>query len=454
MVERLRRRNQASNQGGNVSLRDRQGAREERNAIVIEDSSDEESGSAAMAGSSKRRRMDSSRPASARKICVICQDDLNEQHELCLQLGCGCTHHWECLSNYLKFEMKEQKVPFTCPTVKGDGPTSSSSSSAAAAASGGGSGGGIVRCKQMQASEVQIMLEEADFIRYSELLIERLQGTQVCTGPDCGYRAFLGDDARLREEGVGFPCPKCEQMCLVCGLKVHKGMTCVQAKATQDTNSSDRKNEQAFKDYQNENRTRKCPDCGAVIEKVEGCDKMRCRCGAKFCYQCGARNATCGCTSKFHGFFDTESVRNNWANWPPTRSTNMPRGGGGGPDMANLAALLQQQLNDLPNIARANMPPYFQPYFPNAFGGPAAGANGAGGPHGGAHPHHSSAAAAAGAAAAARAHANAGGRSSSARGGGEPSMFDEMFAALVGAAGPPRGPAGRQRGQGARGYLG
>mmetsp|Transcript_12651 Transcript_12651/g.38719 ORF Transcript_12651/g.38719 Transcript_12651/m.38719 type:complete len:228 (+) Transcript_12651:272-955(+) len=47
-----------------------------------------------------------------------------------------------------------------------------------------------------------------------------------------------------------------------------------------------------------------CSMCGNGVEKKDGCDKMMCRCGAKFCYKCGADNATCNCTSEAHIFWD------------------------------------------------------------------------------------------------------------------------------------------------------
>ena len=30
-----------------------------------------------------------------------------------------------------------------------------------------------------------------------------------------------------------------------------------------------------------------CPVCGVWVEKTEGCNNMRCRCGNNFCYKCG-----------------------------------------------------------------------------------------------------------------------------------------------------------------------
>lgn len=64
---------------------------------------------------------------------------------------------------------------------------------------------------------------------------------------------------------------------------------------------------------------RKCPKCGAWIEKgpsleafgipvAEGCDKMTCRCGCKFCFKCGSIDARCQCTGSEHGFFDHREV--------------------------------------------------------------------------------------------------------------------------------------------------
>jgi hypothetical protein len=36
---------------------------------------------------------------------------------------------------------------------------------------------------------------------------------------------------------------------------------------------------------------KKCPKCAVWVEKADGCDNMKCRCGANFCYKCGSRLA-------------------------------------------------------------------------------------------------------------------------------------------------------------------
>ena len=45
--------------------------------------------------------------------------------------------------------------------------------------------------------------------------------------------------------------------------------------------------ERLFNEWMARNRVTRCPDCGCVIEKIDGCNHMACRCGAHFCWQCG-----------------------------------------------------------------------------------------------------------------------------------------------------------------------
>lgn len=44
-------------------------------------------------------------------------------------------------------------------------------------------------------------------------------------------------------------------------------------------------------------KVRSCPHCHVLMEKVEGCDHIVCRCGKSFCYGCGGSSvATHNCT--------------------------------------------------------------------------------------------------------------------------------------------------------------
>eukprot|EP00927_Polykrikos_kofoidii_P059536 TRINITY_DN54686_c0_g1_i1.p1 TRINITY_DN54686_c0_g1~~TRINITY_DN54686_c0_g1_i1.p1 ORF type:complete len:446 (+),score=66.34 TRINITY_DN54686_c0_g1_i1:45-1382(+) len=71
---------------------------------------------------------------------------------------------------------------------------------------------------------------------------------------------------------------------------------------------------------------RRCPKCGAGIEKqaaamTHGCGKMTCRCGCKFCFQCGAEARSgdvprCSCVGDYHSYLSHEDVLNNYASDP------------------------------------------------------------------------------------------------------------------------------------------
>ena len=41
---------------------------------------------------------------------------------------------------------------------------------------------------------------------------------------------------------------------------------------------------------------------------------MKCRCGYRFCYNCGSENARCGCTPAEHGFWDNTVNRGDFTN--------------------------------------------------------------------------------------------------------------------------------------------
>ena len=60
-------------------------------------------------------------------------------------------------------------------------------------------------------------------------------------------------------------------------------------------------------------QSRACPRCAAWLHKAEGCDKLKCRCGYRFCWRCGAENAQCACTPASHGFWDNVSNRGDFA---------------------------------------------------------------------------------------------------------------------------------------------
>ena len=111
------------------------------------------------------------------------------------------------------------------------------------------------------------------------------------------------------EEASGIAHPRCPM--LVCGsIMQNEAVLWVlgrefqvrNARASEDKNSTldsiDKETEQWL-----ERETKMCGGCGARVSKSEGCDKMQCLCGWRFCWNCDSIGAKCDC-NKGHGFFD------------------------------------------------------------------------------------------------------------------------------------------------------
>ncbi|CAD6224895.1 unnamed protein product [Miscanthus lutarioriparius] len=47
------------------------------------------------------------------------------------------------------------------------------------------------------------------------------------------------------------------------------------------------------------NKWTRCPSCRAMIDKIDGCRRMLCRCGTSFCYVCGSPVSEKGCRCFF-----------------------------------------------------------------------------------------------------------------------------------------------------------
>nr|XP_043639443.1 putative E3 ubiquitin-protein ligase ARI4 [Erigeron canadensis] len=77
-------------------------------------------------------------------------------------------------------------------------------------------------------------------------------------------------------------CPCCKKpYCFRCKVPwPHEGRTiCLKAEEAQ--------NEVAFDHVSKLNEWQRCPGCRQCVERINGCNQVRCRCGTTFCYKCG-----------------------------------------------------------------------------------------------------------------------------------------------------------------------
>ena len=105
-----------------------------------------------------------------------------------------------------------------------------------------------------------------------------------CSNRSCGQWCRPGRLDRAR--GIA-RCPAGHRTCAICRGPQHDGGrgACPQDRDLQQTTA-----------LAEEEGWKRCHGCGAYVEHREACQHMTCRCGAEFCYVCGAPWRTCGCT--------------------------------------------------------------------------------------------------------------------------------------------------------------
>lgn len=128
-------------------------------------------------------------------------------------------------------------------------------------------------------------------------------------------------EAKGKERGK-VACGMCSSAaCFSCKVPWHAGVSCVQYRTKQvqaekkARQKNEKANERAFEALMSKNtRYKQCRGCKVYLEKTFGCDKMKCRCGFRFCWRCGSTGAKCNCTGRNHGFWDNETGRGDFEN--------------------------------------------------------------------------------------------------------------------------------------------
>ena len=135
----------------------------------------------------------------------------------------------------------------------------------------------------------------------------------LCPTPDCQMVvSWSGPD----DGQPMINCALCgKRSCLVCGVSpYHDKMSCQQWKDQSATRHLMHSEEERLTlEFMKSSNIRVCARCHAGVTKASGCDKMKCRCGYRFCYQCGSENAQCGCTPSSHGFIDNTTGRGDFS---------------------------------------------------------------------------------------------------------------------------------------------
>ncbi|GFO18180.1 E3 ubiquitin-protein ligase rnf14 [Plakobranchus ocellatus] len=151
---------------------------------------------------------------------------------------------------------------------------------------------------------IQTVLPEEAYDRWEKLLLQKtldsMEDTVYC--PRCGNVVIVEEEKELNLAH----CPLCFfAFCTLCERVWHQGRSCeteedlledLQQRDTSGmTHAVQRKFEELRKKLETEMKTkatvkkstRPCPKCKIPVEKIGGCNKMTCKCGAFFCWVCG-----------------------------------------------------------------------------------------------------------------------------------------------------------------------
>ncbi|KXS11288.1 hypothetical protein M427DRAFT_115079 [Gonapodya prolifera JEL478] len=196
--------------------------------------------------------------------CAVCADTKEVTMYPRRPVTSQCTHEVDtclsCLSKHINNEVHSKMgTQITCPSVD---------------------------CKKdLEFEDVHRLAAERDFLRYDELLrnkvLTSLPNFRWCKAARCG-------NGQEHEGGDDLPimaCGTCKKLsCFTHDIVWHKGVSC------DEYDRTIRVQEIASLHYL-ETNTKECPKCKRNIEKDGGCDHMTCRkasggCGFEFCWLC------------------------------------------------------------------------------------------------------------------------------------------------------------------------
>ena len=137
---------------------------------------------------------------------------------------------------------------------------------------------------ELNEMEAKSLLTDEQIERYDHTslrnAVDRTTALHTCNEPDCHGVAELDGDY------VRFQCPVCTvERCVHCNVGWHDGQTCEQYQEWQTNNEA---GDELLAGLQAAGEFKACYQCGAGVQKSEGCNHMTCTCGAHFCYLCSA----------------------------------------------------------------------------------------------------------------------------------------------------------------------
>ena len=192
------------------------------------------------------------------KKCEICLENFSLLDCTNYFLNCNCILHNKCFDEMVKSAVESNSLPVKCPNC-----------------------GTPIHPNFIEDSIRNAnpqLIDKYDKFSMNNFIQNNSDEYSSCPTPGCEYMFFFNNGE------FNFLCPLCtKHYCLNCKDEWHVNMTCQQYRDSRDINKLDKQ----FFDFVKGAKFKMCPRCKYWVEKNQGCNHMRCRCGADFCYLCG-----------------------------------------------------------------------------------------------------------------------------------------------------------------------
>ncbi|XP_065869277.1 E3 ubiquitin-protein ligase RSL1-like isoform X1 [Euphorbia lathyris] len=122
-------------------------------------------------------------------------------------------------------------------------------------------------------------------------MVSGLEGC-YCPYRDCSSLVLNECKEKLKK----INCPNCKKhFCFRCKIPWHAGYKCNESGQLRD------RNDILIGELIEQKEWTRCYNCGHSVERVSGCRDIKCKCGARFCHQCGGRSHLGPCKHKCCG---------------------------------------------------------------------------------------------------------------------------------------------------------
>ncbi|KAJ6407483.1 hypothetical protein OIU84_010885 [Salix udensis] len=126
--------------------------------------------------------------------------------------------------------------------------------------------------------------------KYIEVKVEETAGYIECPGLNCKQlldpllcscilsKPIFEKWDKLKK----IKCPRCKKsFCFLCKIPWHAGYQCNETRHLRDSNDI------LVGELIEQKRWTRCYNCGHSVERVSGCRDIKCKCGVRFCHNCG-----------------------------------------------------------------------------------------------------------------------------------------------------------------------